>query len=181
MNRAFDLFPNKLSYFLSGRTGTRGGHLTLEVPPARLAQPRMTPAQLWERFTIYFTLFLTLWNTHTKTPKHVQGRQKRRRKEKSCTEEWREAVLPPGSSARARRVLLRRGGSRNALPRGQRGHHTVPRDGHESWAPATRVVPVHSQRGQSVRPPALGYPAGSCGPVPAPRTLPAQEGRTQQL
>lgn len=165
----------------SPQSGAWGSSKWGWMSPSGAMSPRSGAGCPHSGSRIYFTLFLTLWNTHTKTPKHVQGRQKRRRKEKSCTEEWREAVLPPGSSARARRVLLRRGGSRNALPRGQRGHHTVPRDGHESWAPATRVVPVHSQRGQSVRPPALGYPAGSCGPVPAPRTLPAQEGRTQQL
>lgn len=50
-----------------------------EVPTALPAQPRTTPAQLWERFTIYLTLYLTLWITHTKNPKHLRGRQKRER------------------------------------------------------------------------------------------------------
>lgn len=75
---------------------------------AHPAWPQMMPAQLRERFTIYLTLSLTPWNTHTKTPKHLQGRRKRGEKEEkkptpqSCTEEWREAVLPPAPLARPR-------------------------------------------------------------------------------
>ncbi|KAM6335163.1 UDP-glucose 4-epimerase isoform 3-T3 [Alca torda] len=68
--------PWGLVLMRSPRTSLRE---VLMVLPAR---PRMTPAQLWERFMIYLTLYLTLWNTRTKTPKHLQGRQKQRKRKK---------------------------------------------------------------------------------------------------
>lgn len=104
---------------------------------------------------------------HTQKPPNMDEEDKkerrRRRKEKSCIEEWRGAVLPPGASAWE-------GSQQECSAQGP------------AWPPhrAQGTAPVHSHIGQSSPPPALGYPAGSCGPVPDPRTLPAQEGRTQQ-
>ncbi|XP_074419139.1 UDP-glucose 4-epimerase isoform X4 [Larus michahellis] len=77
--RKLELLPPETAPW--GLTLIRSPRTSLtEVLTALPARPRMTPVQLWERFMIYLTLYLTLWNTRTKNPKHLQGRQKQRKR-----------------------------------------------------------------------------------------------------